>query len=115
MDRKLEQGESFKLCIFPSSSASVILATWEGIQRCLEDFYPKVWPKIETHYVKITQMDIESVEQEADYNMEEANWAGQDPVKGESLDENYMSLQRFQKIREPSLVQVRQFLWVELD
>ena len=49
--------------------------------------------------------------------MQQANLAGRDPATGESAHPNYMSLQRLVKRigeADPSMVEVRQWLWDEI-
>ena len=120
LDEKLASGKLFKLCIFPAASVSATKATWTGVASLLEAHYPEVWPKIAVHLPAIIRMSAEGhdspaslIQKEAGYDMQAANSAGR-TADGESSSEHYMSLQRLMRIEEPSLVQVRQFLWDEI-
>ena len=114
LDEKLQTGKLFKLCIFPSSSVSATPATWDGVEALMKEHYPSIWPKIATHYARIRELSLEDIERTAGYDMQAANYTGRDHFTGESTCEHYMSLQRLLCIDNPTLVQVRQFLWDEI-
>lgn len=118
LEEKLAQGKLFKLAVFPASSADAVPATWDGVEVLLESNYPDVWePHVKRHYATIREEPFQAIQKLADYDMLQANLAGRDHATGESSDPNYMSLQRLVKRIEkgdPSVVEVRQWLWDEI-
>ena len=118
LEQKLKEGKLFKLAIFPSSSADAAPATWDGVESLLEANYPEVWePHVKTHYATIRGQPFAAIQALAEYDMLQANLAGRDHATGESSHPGYMSLQRLVRQIEkgdPTVVQVRQWLWDEI-
>ena len=115
LDAKLEAGDEFVLAIFPSASADVKRATWDGVEYLLKLHYPEVWgSKIRAHFPRIREIKKEDLYDIAGYDMEAVNLVGRyDHKTGESHENRYISLQRLVK-REGTLIEVRQFLWDEI-
>ena len=80
----------------------------------MEKHYPEAWPKISPHLTQIESTSLQDLEKLAGYSMLHVNLVGRDHATGESADPRYMSLQRLMRREEPSLVQVRQWLWDEI-
>lgn len=114
---KLSQNYVFKMSIFPSTSVAAVPATWNGLQQRLMDVYDSVWLKISDKFQKLQAMTIQEIQAQSSYDMKAAHDAGriQDGTTGESTSEYYMSIQRLECIDNPTLVQVRQFLWDEVN
>jgi len=114
LDAKLEQGAEFVLVIFPSDSADVRPATWDGIEYFLKRHYSDVWYKVNVHWPQIKSLSYEEFRAIAGYDLEAVNLVGRyDHKTGESRDDRYVSLQRLKR-RNGTLVEVRQFLWDEI-
>jgi len=115
LNAKLAAGKLFKLALFPSDSADARLATWDGVEHLLREYYPEVWgSKVEAHWGRIRSTPFSELEAEAGYSMLEVNLVGRcDHATGESRDDRYVSLQRLLR-REGTMPQVRQFLWDEI-
>ena len=114
LDERIAGGYEFIMVVFPSSSTDTKQATWEGAEYFLEAHYPEVWNKISAQLPQIKAMTFEELAKVAGYDMEAVNMVGRDHATGESADENYISLQRLVR-RKGTLVEVRQFLWDELQ
>lgn len=118
LDERLAQGKLFKLAIFPSSSVNAVRATWDGVEQLLKQYYPECWdPYVKNHFNTIRESNFSAIQALADYDMLQANLAERDHATGESSNPNYMSLQRLLKriqTCDPSIVEVRQWLWDEI-
>merc|ERR1739848_367370 len=86
----------------------------------MQRFYPEVWKSknFEAHYAHISTLTFSDLQKEAGYNMKDENTRGWEERKkiSDSKDTRFISffVQRLLQ-SEGTLVQVRQFLWDEID
>jgi hypothetical protein len=70
LTEKVAAGKLFKLAIFPSESADSRLATWDGVEALLREYYPEVWgSKVVAHWERIRTTPYAELEAEAGYSM----------------------------------------------
>merc|ERR1712228_595449 len=107
IDAKVAAGTVFKIAVFPVQSAGdfqCAQAIWDNVERLVMKVYPEVAAKVCRHLPEIRSTPFAELQRQAGYSMYDVN------LKGREVDPRYMSAVRLQAL-EPSLVQVRQFLY----
>merc|ERR1712151_578781 len=79
----------------------------DNVERLVMKVYPEVAAKVCRHLPEIRSTPFAELQRRAGYSMYDVN------LKGREVDPRYMSAVRLHAL-EPSLVQVRQFLYDEI-
>jgi len=112
LEKKLSSGESFKLAIFPAVNAPQ--ATWEGIFELVQKTFPSVSNKVIKFKDELMNSTFEDIESKAVFH---PNKSYHDIFEASNHDdENFISLEKLEKIDDPKLWEVRGFLynWMSL-
>lgn len=85
-------------------------ATWDGVADMIRIAFPEVATKVFHHLPAIRSMPYEEIEKMAGYSLFEVNLQGREA----EMHTRYVSLARLTEMENPSLPQIRQFLFDEI-
>lgn len=114
--KRLEEGEHFRLGIFPRSDRCV-LATWDGVLTLIDQYYSShISQKVRQHIETLKQMTYDEIEARARLSyLNGASYfdVNELAIDGYSNDSRFMSDERFTEC-EGTLEEVRGFLYNRL-
>lgn len=102
IDRKVAEGNRFKLIVFPEGGPAK-LATWENVLDVVGNVYPNVASKLARHAHGLIHTDFAEIEHVAGFNFSAVDKAG-------PTDPRYMTEERFRQ-SAGTLVDARAFLY----
>jgi hypothetical protein len=93
----LSEGKSYKIVVFPASSA--LEGTWDGVIRLGSQVYPDVAPFLKKYRPEFARLPFSVIEQMAGYKFKDAD------------DPRFMSHENFNKRQSKGLAAVRALLY----
>ena len=102
IERKVTEGNQFKLVVFPEGGPAK-LATWGNVIAVVSSVYPDIASKLQRNAKELASVSFDEIERRAGFDFSEVDKAG-------PADPRYMTHERF-AARSGTLVDVRAFLY----
>ena len=102
IERKVNEGNQFKLVVFPDNGPAKI-ATWDNLPIVLKEVYPEIEAPLNKFLSQLKSIDFDAIESQAGFDFSEVDKLG-------NADPRFMTYDRFIKSSK-TLVDVRAFLY----
>ena len=105
IERKVGEGNEFKLVVFPEGK-DALLATWDNVAKIVSHVYPAVYDKLSANLPLLKKKNFDDIEASAGFDFSEVDKIGKS-------DDRYMTYERYQSAGA-GIIKARAFLYFTL-